>query len=94
MFRYDGRRIRGHGLVEDWLNDVVPAIMFFRSYVMRHAIDVQRFTLDTMSVARLEPGYGRRIRTGATLELKEPTNHQASVQSLRDFVDDTIAAAP
>src|SRR5438105_4303368 len=66
VLRYDGRKLKGHGLVEDWLNDVVPAIMFFRSYVMMHAIDLKRFTLDTMSVARLEPGYGKRVRAGGT----------------------------
>lgn len=39
---------------EDWLNDVAPALMFFRSYVLHHAITIRYFTLDTHAVARID----------------------------------------
>jgi hypothetical protein len=94
VLRYQGRKITNQGLVEDWLNDVVPAIMLFRSYALSHAIELTRFTVDATSVARVEPGYGRRPRIGAALALKNPTNRQSSAQALRTFVDDCVAAAP
>lgn len=93
VFRYNGRSIN-HILQEDWFNDVVPAIMFFRAFALQNGIEITRFTLDAASVARIEPGFGRPPKTGANLILKEPTNVQSSAQALRDFVDATTAAAP
>ena len=93
VLRYDGRKIKGV-LQEDWLNDVVPAIMFFRSYVIKNAIPVGSFTLDAMSVSRVESGFGRLPRTGPKLALKKPTNQQSSARALRAFVDAASAATP
>jgi hypothetical protein len=96
VFRYGGRKIGGV-LQEDWLNDVAPAVMFFRSYVLRKSIPVTSFTLDAMSVSRIDysgvPHFGRRPRIGTKLSLKKPTNVQSSEKKLRDFVDAAIAAA-
>jgi hypothetical protein len=95
VFRYGGRKIEGV-LQEDWLNDVAPALMFFRSYVLGNSIQVKSFTLDAMSVSRVDysiaPHFGRRPRKGAALSLKKPTNVQSSEKTLRDFVDAAIAA--
>lgn len=93
VLRYDGRMISGV-LQEDWLNDVVPSVMLFRAYVIKHNIPVGSFTLDSMSISRVELGFGRPPRTGAKLSLKTPTNRQSSVKSLRDFVDAATQAAP
>ncbi len=93
VFRYDGRKVSG-ALQEDWLNDVVPAIMFFRSYVLKNSIKIGFFTMDTMSVTRVEAGFGRRPRTGANLSLKNPTNPRSSVKAIKDFIDAAIAASP
>src|SRR5579871_6890456 len=86
VFRYSGRRIKGVDQ-EDWLNDVAPALMFFRAYALQHNIDIRSFTLDSTSVSRVEKGFGRLPLKGSDLKLKEPTNHQSSVKALRDFVD-------
>jgi len=96
VFRYAGRKIKGV-MQEDWLNDVAPAVMFFRSYVLGNSIQVKSFTLDAMSVSRVDcsvaPHFGRRPRNGTALSLKRPTNAQSSEKKLRDFVDAAIAAA-
>ena len=39
---------------EDWLNEVVPALMIFRSYIVAKSIDLNFFTLDTNSVAHID----------------------------------------
>lgn len=93
VFRYSGQVIN-HILQEDWLNDVVPSVMFFRAYVMHHNIEVGSFTLDAMSVSRLEHGFGRPPKTGFDLVLKTPTNAQSSERAIRYFVDAITAASP
>jgi hypothetical protein len=96
VFRYSGRTI--HGIVEeDWLNDVIPSLMFFRSYTIQHNIQIRFFTLDANSVARLDHSdpnahFGRAPFTGAQLRFRTPTNNQSSRQTIRDFVDTAIAA--
>jgi hypothetical protein len=96
VFRYEGRRIKGH-LEEDWLNDVAPSLMFFRSYTVQHGIGIKFFTLDTNSVSRIDHSdshalLGRRPFAGSKLKLRPPTNKQSSERAIRDFVDSAIQA--
>ena len=96
VFRYSGRNL-GTGMEEDWLNDVVPALMFFRSYVLHHNIVVRFLTLDANSVSQVDHSddtalFGKAPFSGANLEFREPTNNQSSVQRIRDFVDAAAAA--
>jgi hypothetical protein len=44
VFRYEGRDIDGKSQ-EDWLNDVIPALMFLRSYAVKKEITFKFFTL-------------------------------------------------
>jgi len=96
VFRYSGRKM--HGIIEeDWLNDVIPSLMFFRSYTVQHNIQIRFFTLDTSSVSRLDhsdpnTSFGRAPLAGAGLRLRTPTNLQSSVQTIRNFIDAAIAA--
>jgi hypothetical protein len=97
VLRYDGRRI-ANVVQEDWLNDVIPAVMFFRSYVLHHTITVRFFTLDTMSISRIDHSaaaapFGTAPQTGANVTLRNPTNVQSSEQNIRDFIDAAITAA-
>lgn len=97
VLRYDGEAV-GDALEEDWLNGVVPALMFFRSYVLNHGISVRFFTLDTNSVSRIDLSdptwaYGEPPQVGADLDLRQPTNSQPSERRLRDFVDAATSAA-
>jgi hypothetical protein len=85
VFRYDLKDDTGQ---EDWLNDVVPALMIFRSYCLAKKIKVTFFTLDTMSVTRLDtsdPGavVGTQIESGEGKRFCEPTNNQSSEKRLR-----------
>ena len=98
VFRYSGRDVNGI-LEEDWLNDVVPALMFFRSYILNNNIVLTRFTLDTNSIAFLDQSdplaiFGNIPFTGPTLNLVPPTNHQSSEQAIRQFVDSSTASTP
>jgi hypothetical protein len=87
VFRYDG---------DDWLNKVVPALMFFRSYVLKHSIMVKFFTLDSSGVARIDhsdPGklLGKQPRDGAAIFIKRNVKNRQSAESrLRKFVDAAI----
>jgi len=88
VFRY-ASTTRGQ---EDWLNDVVPALMFFRSYVLHHGIVVRYFTLDTQAVTHIDfsdPAVplGRQPLSGDQLRMRTPTNNQSSEERIRRFVD-------
>jgi hypothetical protein len=74
VFRYSGRTM--HGIIEeDWLNDVIPSLMFFRSYTIQHNIQIRFFTLDTSGVSRLDYSdpdsrFGRQPARGRLLRLR------------------------
>jgi hypothetical protein len=97
VFRYPDSD-QGNVDVEDWLNDIAPSLMFFRSYVLAKKIKVRFFTLDAMSVARVdfsvqsEP-VGKRPVSGSRIKLRTPTNPQSSEATIRQFIDAATDAA-
>ncbi len=96
VFRYDGTG-EPQERMEDWLNHVVPALMFFRSYVMAHEMELTRFTLDSHSVVVIDHSdstltFGSVPLDGSNLILKVPSNSQVSEQALRVFVDSATAS--
>lgn len=97
VFRYDGVDDANGDLQEDWLNHVVPALMFLRSYALRHHINLKFFTLDAHSVAHVDHSdaellFGQQPQTGANLQLGQPSNPQSSVATIQAFVDTATAA--
>ncbi|MGH7294098.1 MAG: hypothetical protein ACRELB_04155 [Polyangiaceae bacterium] len=99
VFRYSGIDDGQGGTNEDWLNHVAPALMFFRSYMQKHAVGLTRFTLDAHSVTMLDHSdvdarYGHGVQDGQALNLAVPTNGQSSEAAIRGFVDGCSAAAP
>jgi hypothetical protein len=99
VFRYEGLPDDEGRLQEDWLNHVVPALMFFRSFMLAKAITLLRFTVDASSVAYIDQSdpaipLGVPPRGGADVDLADPTNQQSAEQALRDFVDTATAAMP
>jgi hypothetical protein len=92
---YSGRMIGGR-LQEDWFNDVAPAIMHFRSYVLKHKLKLNKFTINaaSFSIVDYTPSnkkkLGRRPLAGSNLKLKKPTNNQSSAKRLQAFVDSCI----
>jgi hypothetical protein len=84
---------------EDWLNEVVPSLMFFRSYILRHGIELRFMTLDTNSVVHLDYSdpaatVGSVPMSGDDLLLKEPTNVQSSEERIRRFVTSAVDVLP
>jgi hypothetical protein len=80
---------------EDWLNDVAPALMLFRSYVLAKNIKIRFFTLDTNSVTHIDhtdPGaeLGYAPATGKDTYLYDPTNVQSSENRIRRGIDQLI----
>lgn len=98
VFRYDGRQTPIGTLEEDWLSDVVPSIMFFRSFLLRNNIDLVFMTLDTNSVAHIDHSdaaltFGNLPLSGNDLNLVQPTNGQSSVQRIQQFVTAAVNAS-
>jgi hypothetical protein len=80
---------------EDWLNEVAPALMFFRSYVLAKGITITAFTLDTHSVARVDTSdpdqtLGYKPENGDDIPLHTPTNNQSSEKKLRRTIQTAI----
>jgi hypothetical protein len=80
---------------EDWLNDVVPALMLFRSYVLAKNITLRFFTLDASSVARIDrteadAPLGDAPQDGDNIQLYQPTNPQSSERRLRRGINQLI----
>ena len=80
---------------EDWLNDVVPALMLFRSYLLAKNIKLNFFTLDTSSVTRIDHTdpdalLGYEPRDGEKIYLYTPTNVQSSESRIRRAITQMI----
>ncbi|MFZ0889266.1 MAG: hypothetical protein WA005_12495 [Candidatus Binataceae bacterium] len=93
VFRYPRRG----QIDEDWLNDVIPSLMFLRSYVLKNSISIKYFTIDASSISMIDLSdpnllFGEPPRTGPELSLKDPTNDQSAAKTIRDFVDAAIKA--
>jgi hypothetical protein len=81
--------------LEDWLNDVVPALMLFRSYVIAKDIKLKFFTLDTNSVARIDLSdpqapFGNGPDDGDKIVLSTPTNAQSSEKRIRRAITSMV----
>jgi hypothetical protein len=90
VFRYERKDDE-----EDWLNDVAPALMMFRSYVLAKGITISAFTLDTNSVARIdrsdpEEVLGYEPDDGEDIHLETPSNVQSSEKRIRRGIDALI----
>jgi hypothetical protein len=97
LFRYPNDD-EGSAGMEDWLNDVAPSLMFFRSYVRAKKIRLRFFTLDATSVARIDYSaphapVGKRPMSGSKISLRTPKNKQAAETTLRQFIEVATDAA-
>lgn len=72
---------------EDWLNCVVPALFFLRSFVLAKSIALQAFTLDTHAASWIKGTSGAPVpEHGTYVRLAEPGNVSFSADSLRDWL--------
>lgn len=98
VFRYDGRDIGGTR-EPDWLNDVAPSLMFFRTYTLRHGILIKFLTIDASSVAMIDHSdpqatYGVQPEPSNALTLRAPTNAQSSEDRIRRMVQAAVDVLP
>lgn len=93
LFRHDAN-VAG----DDWLNCIAPAMMFFRSYVLHHNMQLIRFTVDCHGASFIDfsgvPTFGELPLEGANLHLAQPTLQAGTDAALTTWVDDCTAAAP
>jgi len=92
VFRYEDDEY------DDWLNRIVPSLMFFRSYIVAHGITLTRFTIDANSTSFIDTSdetdqLGSPPCKGGLLPLVEPTNTQSAEALIREFVDAAIEAS-
>lgn len=80
---------------EDWLNCVVPALHFFRSFLLKKSITLSAFTLDTHSSSCFKGNAaGVAPKDGPALPLQNPINVQMGEQALRDWVSKCAQQVP
>jgi hypothetical protein len=72
---------------EDWLNEVIPALMFFRAFVARNEMKVEAFTVHVHSLSARE---NPRIES----KVKKLQPSQSSKAALESFLECCEAAAP
>lgn len=72
---------------KDWLNEVIPALMFFRAFVAARQNELTSFTIQSSSFSTES-----EVHTAEDLALKTPTNPQCHADDLRRFVSDCSKA--
>jgi hypothetical protein len=91
-FRYLGRQHEQKGLIEDWLNDVAPSLMYLRSYVLSIGAQLRFFTLDAQGSSLIDfsdptATVGWQATSGEGIVLQEPSNNQSSENRIRNFIN-------
>ncbi len=76
---------------EDWLNAVLPALMCFRSYVLKRKLRIGKHSLDAQTSTG---SHGAQLKSGAKLALKKPKQAAFGEKALRKWVDGTVTALP
>lgn len=79
--RFGWKRVGGTAFVyrgKDWLNEVIPALMFFRSFIDARQIELTSFTLHSTS-------YTTRHQVHSELQLKTPKTRQCHADDLQQF---------
>lgn len=98
VFRYDGVEQPDGTKQEDWLNHVVPALMFLRSYIRSKNLQLKFFTVDAASISFLDHSdpaslLGTAPQDGNQIALVQPTNTQSAIGTIQAFVDTASQAA-
>lgn len=75
--------------VEDWFNHVIPAMMLFRTYILRSGRSLLKFTLDVQTSSGFNPAtnFGHApAEVPPDLTLYDPTNVSFGQQNLLDWL--------
>lgn len=74
--------------VEDWFNHVIPALMLFRTYLLKSEHTLTKYTLDIQSSAGMnQPNLGTPPVAGDKMTLYEPSNQQFGKGNLLAWID-------
>lgn len=89
VFRYP---CQGQTGMEDWLNHVVPALMFFRSYALARGIQIKVLTIDAHSVSFLDQSDPAAVAGHPPVSADHvnwalPTNSQCPDADVRNWLD-------
>lgn len=81
---------------EDWFNKVLPALMCFRAYVLKHNLTVPKFSLD----ANASTGFDASVPVGdapkavTQADLAQYANQQFGAQQLVDWLQAVTDSIP
>lgn len=81
---------------EDWFNNVVPALMLFRAYVLHNGLNVSKFSLDAQSSTGHDAtaAVGSAIASAATVNFS-PTGIPAfGAANLETWINDATNSVP
>lgn len=96
-YRYPPLANPGPAATEDWLNRVVPALMFLRCLIAKNTIQMSNFTVDATSSAGFRQGFGADIQASSAIQMTAITTTDdpiLSEQRLRDWLEECDQAAP
>ena len=97
VFIYDGTEQPDGSRYEDWLNHVIPALMFMRSYVLRRNLQMSSFTIAASSVSFLDhkdPTAILGTPVTANPVLAQGGNQQCPANIVGSFLAAAIGALP
>jgi len=83
---------------EDWFNCVVPALMAFRSFILKHdaTVSVQKFSLDVQSSTGQDPlnNTSAAIRRADRSNFSQNALETFGAQNLENWINGTIDTIP
>jgi hypothetical protein len=79
---------------EDWLNNVIPALMLFRAFILKQGITVERYSLDAQSSTGYSGSYSNPIQAAGNIKLFTPKQPQFGLKHLKAWVDGTATSIP
>lgn len=82
VYRYEA----DEGQKEDWLNEIAPSLMLFRSFVVCHDIAVTRFTIKVNSDVAADDTSSLHPRPITASDLYEPENKAFGGSNLAKWV--------
>lgn len=94
-WRYPALDKGGEHHSEDWMNHVIPALMYFRSIVEHSGMNVTQFTIDAHSEAGYRagpPAVGQKIETAANIKYYQNGAPILSENRLKKFIADAATS--
>ena len=76
---------------EDWLNNVVPAIMCFRAFILKHGLRLAKHSIDIQTSTG---SHGSQPQTGTKVDLKNPNQQAFGKKNLQTWLDAVTSAMP